>query len=375
MISPIEDIIADIKQGKMVVFMDDEDRENEGDLFVAAEKITAEHINFMVTHARGLTCLPMTKQRCEQLNIPLMVSSNGGKFGTNFTVSIEAAQGVTTGISAQDRAKTVLAAVNTEAKPQDIVSPGHIFPIMAHCGGVLARAGHTEAIVDLARLAGLEPAGVICEILNQDGTMARRPQLEQFAKQHNLKIGTIASLIQYRFCRETSVKSLGSYPFPTSYGNFKLEVFQDDINKRVHLALVKGDLSASDSTWVRVHRSCPLFDIPGYKDPMQSTWPLAGAMEFIAANNGVILMLQEELSGDSILAQLGIISDVGESEAQPRQETDLRVTGVGSQILSALGVGNIKLLGSEKKYCGLSGFGLKVVEYLPYKSGIAKRSK
>ncbi|MEA3243351.1 MAG: 3,4-dihydroxy-2-butanone-4-phosphate synthase, partial [Pseudomonadota bacterium] len=252
-LNSIEEIIEDIQDGKMVVIMDDEDRENEGDLIMAASKVRPEDINFMATHGRGLICLTLTRERCRQLSLPLMVNDNQDQHTTNFTASIEAAEGVTTGISAYDRAHTVRTAVQPDARPQDLVQPGHIFPLMAQPGGVLTRAGHTEAGCDLARLAGLEPASVIVEILNEDGTMARRPDLERFAQQHDLKVGTIAELIHYRIANEKSVERVAECEMPTEYGNFRLVAYQDIVNKSLHLALVMGEVSPEDPTLVRVH--------------------------------------------------------------------------------------------------------------------------
>ena len=258
-----QEIIEDIRQGKMVILMDDEDRENEGDLIMAAEHVTPEAINFMVTHARGLVCLPMTQERCRTLNLPLMVDKNEAQFSTNFTVSIEAATGVTTGISAADRATTIKAAVAKDAKATDIVQPGHIFPLIAKDGGVLNRAGHTEAGVDLPRLAGLEPAGVIVEILNEDGTMARRPELEKFAAKHNLKIGTIADLIEYRNLNETTIQKVAQCSMPTEYGEFELHTFKDSIDNQLHFALKKGEIKEDEPTLVRVHLHNTFSDLLG----------------------------------------------------------------------------------------------------------------
>ncbi|MES9844018.1 MAG: 3,4-dihydroxy-2-butanone-4-phosphate synthase, partial [Candidatus Sedimenticola sp. 6PFRAG5] len=248
-----EEIIEDLRQGKMVIIMDDEDRENEGDLLMAAEMVTPEAINFMARYGRGLICLTLNKERCQQLRLPLMVGVNESQHATNFTVSIEAAEGVTTGISASDRSTTVLAAVKEDAQPQDIVQPGHIFPLMAQPGGVLVRAGHTEAGCDLARLAGMNPSSVIVEILNEDGTMARRPDLELFAKEHNLKIGTIADLIHYRVRNEKTIERISECTLPTEYGDFKLVAYQDCIDNELHLALVKGNVTPDEPTLVRVH--------------------------------------------------------------------------------------------------------------------------
>ena len=344
------EIIEDIRQGKMVVLMDDEDRENEGDVVMAAEKVTAAHINFMARYARGLICLPLSPEHCERLRLPLMVRDNNARFKTNFTVSIEAAEGVTTGISAQDRAQTILTAVSPEAKPEDLVQPGHIFPIMAQPGGVLVRAGHTEATVDLARLAGLQPAAVLCEILNDDGTMARRDQLAIFAKTHGLKQGTIADLIRYRLEKEPTVRILSRAPHETPYGVFELLSFYDTTSSQTHFALLKGKPTADKPSWVRVQINNPLWQIPGMKRSSDKNhWDCDSALRWIAqAGEGITLLLQpQDLSLDS----------------SSHNET---LIGVGSQILSLLGFGKIRVLGRQKSYLGLSGFGLEVVEYLSY---------
>ncbi|MGB5788018.1 MAG: 3,4-dihydroxy-2-butanone-4-phosphate synthase, partial [Pseudoalteromonas nigrifaciens] len=277
-----EEIIADIKAGKMVILMDDEDRENEGDLIIAAEHISAEAINFMATHGRGLICLTMTQQRCEQLDLPLMVKNNGAAFSTNFTMSIEASKGVTTGISAADRARTVQAAIAKGAVPSDIVQPGHIFPIMAQPGGVLTRAGHTEAGCDLARLAGLEPSSVIVEILNADGTMARRPDLEVFSKQHDIKIGTIADLIEYRNLNETTIEQVAKCKLPTEHGEFDLVTYKDTIDGQLHYALVKGEIKQQAPTVVRVHLQSTFNDILLSDRNSERSWGVSDAMAYIA---------------------------------------------------------------------------------------------
>lgn len=356
-IHSIEEIIEEIRQGNMVVMMDDEARENEGDVIMAAQKVTPEHINFMARYARGLVCLPLPKAHCEHLRLPLMVADNYSKFGTNFTVSIEAAHGVTTGISAQDRAHTILAAVNAAAKPEDIVQPGHIFPIMAQEGGVLVRAGHTEASVDLARLAGLTPAAVLCEILNEDGTMARRPELELFAKKHHLKLGTIASLIQYRLAREPTLKETKRVPFPTAFGEFTLVVFQDVILQQIHFALMYGKPQKNQAALVRVHLHDPLSDIPGAKWGSKESWSLEAALSQVADEGvGAVVLLQQSLSVEE---RLESVQSQGTSQGE-----NWRLIGAGSQILSLLGFGKIRLLGAKKHYCALSGFGLEVTEFI-----------
>lgn len=361
-IDRIEDIIEDIRQGKMVILMDDEDRENEGDLIMAAEMVTPEAINFMVTHARGLVCLPMTAERCERLQLPLMVNNNGAQFSTNFTVSIEAAKGVTTGISAADRATTILAAVNQDAKAEDIVQPGHIFPLIAKQGGVLNRAGHTEAGVDLARLAGCEAAAVIVEILNPDGSMARRPELEVFAQEHGLKMGTIADLIEYRNLHETSISKVSTCQMPTEHGDFVLHAYRDVIDQQVHFALVKGDISAQTITNVRVHLQNTFSDVLQSTRGQARSFPLHNAMQYINEHGGVLVLLgaQEALAEQ---VQAFADEDAGTSSRQPWHSSS-KTVGVGSQILADLGVGKMRLLSKPIKYTGLSGYGLEVVEYL-----------
>ncbi len=357
------EIIEDIRLGKMVILMDDEDRENEGDLIMAAEHVTPEAINFMVTHARGLVCLPMTRERCERLKLPLMVDNNGAQFTTNFTVSIEAAEGVTTGISAADRARTIQAAVAKNASCDDIVQPGHIFPLIAKEGGVLNRAGHTEAGVDLARLAGCEPASVIVEVLNADGTMARRPQLEIFAEEHDLKIGTIADLIEYRNLNETTIERVASCNLPTLYGDFELITYKDVIDEQIHFALKKGEFVAGEPTLVRVHLHNTLSDLLGSTRAINRTMPLNSAMEKISEKGGVIVVLGKKED---------LISQVKQFEAEDKGITakgktwqgSSRTVGVGSQILADLGIKKMRLLSKPVKYSALSGYGLEVVEYI-----------
>ncbi|WP_218352692.1 bifunctional 3,4-dihydroxy-2-butanone-4-phosphate synthase/GTP cyclohydrolase II [Alteromonas lipotrueiana] len=358
-----KDIIEDIRQGKMVILMDDEDRENEGDIIMAAEHITPEAINFMVTHARGLVCLPMTQARCQRLNLPLMVDKNGAQFTTNFTVSIEAAEGVTTGISAADRAATVRAASNPNARAEDIVQPGHIFPLIAKEGGVLNRAGHTEAGVDLARLAGCEPAAVIVEILNEDGTMARRPQLEKFAEKHNLKIGTIADLIEYRNLNETTIEKVAQCHLPTEYGDFELHTFKDVIDNQVHFALKKGEISHDSATLVRVHLHNTLSDLLGSTRSINRSLTLPEGMQEIAEHGGVLVILGKE---EDLISQIKRFEaeDAGQQPAGKEWQGSSRTIGVGSQILASMGVQKMRLLSKPIKYHALSGYGLEVVEYV-----------
>lgn len=364
----IEDIIEDIRHGKMVILMDDEDRENEGDVIIAATMVRPEDINFMAKHARGLICLTLTPERCEQLKLPMMVNDNNAQHGTNFTISIEAAEGVTTGISAADRATTVQRAVAANAKPQDIVQPGHIFPLKAQAGGVLRRAGHTEAGCDLARLAGLEPAAVIVEIMNEDGTMARRPDLEAFAKEHNLKIGTIADLIHYRTVNEKTIERVRTQPFATEFGDFTLVQFRDLIEGKQHIALVKGELAACEAPFVRVHVADPLRDLLRARKEDASGWCLPKVLRFLAEHKdpGVVILL-----GDSFEAHP--VEELIESyygiKVTPRAvlkdgTSVYRSIGTGSQILQQLGIHKMRLLSSPMRFNAISGFSLEIVEYI-----------
>ena len=358
MISPINEIIEDIRQGRMVVLVDEEDRENEGDLVLAAQYVTPEAINFMARHGRGLICLTLTEPRCRQLNLPLMVRENGARMGTNFTVSIEAAEGVTTGISAADRARTVQAAVARDAKPSDIVSPGHIFPLMAQNGGVLVRAGHTEAGCDLSQLAGLEPAGVICEILNEDGSMARLPDLLTFAAQHGLKVGTIADLIAHRSQTERLVERAAERLVETPYGTFKLVAYYDRTTNETHLALVKGEPSPLQEVLVRVHEPLSVFDLLDSSSRSHS-WNALNAMQAIAeAGCGVIILLRRNEDGQQV------VDRIQHADEPVRSRQDLRDYGIGSQILLDLGVRKMKLLSMPRKMPSMTGFGLEVTGYM-----------
>ncbi len=361
-----EEILADLRAGKMVVIVDDEDRENEGDLIMVASKVRAADVNFMARYGRGLICLTLTRERCEQLRLPLMVSDTNSKHATNFTVSIEAARGVTTGISAADRAVTIQAAVAPNAMPGDIVQPGHIFPLMAQPGGVLTRAGHTEAGCDLARLAGHEPAAVIVEILNEDGSMARREDLEIFAVQHGLKIGTIADLIEYRLRNEKSVERVAACEVRNEFGTFQLISYQDHLDRLLHFALVRGEIRPDQPTLIRVHMSDPLGDVFHFEPP-GSQWPLQHAMRRIAREeNGVIVVLATpHVSSDLVKRMYNYhLADAGVKVPEPERDSDLRVYGIGAQILSDLGVHKMRLLSAPKKIHGLAGFGLEVVEYV-----------
>jgi len=362
-----EEIIEDIRQGKMVILMDDEDRENEGDLIMAASFVRPEDINFMASEGRGLICLTLSKRRCEQLRLPLMVNdNNNAPHGTNFTLSIEAAKGVTTGISAGDRAVTVQAAVNDDAKPEDIVQPGHIFPIMAQPGGVLTRAGHTEAGCDLTRLAGLEPASVIVEILNEDGSMSRRPDLEKFAQKHQLKIGTIADLIHYRLGNEKSLERIAECELKNDYGVFRLITYRDRIDKLVHFAVVKGDISAEQPTLVRVHMPHYLHDVLGIQRA-DSGWPLEDIMQRIEAEGaGVIVLLNSQDSQADTVNRIKNyqLEDENKPIIKREVQANMRTYGTGAQILIDVGVKKMRVMSAPKKMHGLSGFGLEVVEYI-----------
>ena len=359
-ISAIQDIIADLKQGKMVILVDEEDRENEGDLVLAADFVTPEAINFMATHGRGLICLTLTEERCQQLDLPLMVSANRSPLGTNFTLSIEAASGVTTGISAADRACTVQAAVKADAKPQDIVQPGHIFPLMAQKGGVLVRAGHTEAGCDLARLAGLTAASVICEILKEDGSMARLPDLIEFAKKHQLKIGAIADLIEYRSQTESLVTRVAERVIQTMHGEFVLTAFRDEIANTIHLALVKGVIDPSAETLVRVHEPLSVIDLLDIHDNTHS-WSIHDAMRLIAeADRGVIVLLHRKESAAKLLERI----QKKDPHSHSPIKTDLRDHGIGAQILKDLNVGKMRLMAAPRKMPSVTGFGLEVTSYV-----------
>ncbi len=365
-LNTIEEIIDDLREGRMVIIMDDEDRENEGDLIMAASMVRPEDINFMATHGRGLICLTLTRERCRQLSLPLMVNDNQAAHSTNFTVSIEAAEGVTTGISAYDRAHTIRTAVRPDARPQDLVQPGHIFPLMAQPGGVLTRAGHTEAGCDLARLAGLEPAAVIVEILKEDGTMARRPELEAFAQQHGLKIGTIADLIHYRIANEKTIERVAQCDLPTEHGDFRLVTYQDAIDRTLHLALVKGRIDADRPTLVRVHVQDTLADLFDARLP-DTGWPLRDVMRRVAgAGEGVIIVLGQRETPRELAERIRGYDDLAHTGAapQPQGEEELRTLGTGAQILTDLGVRKMRVMSAPKVVHGLSGFGLEVVEYV-----------
>ena len=361
----IPELIEDFRAGRMIILIDDEDRENEGDLVMAASKVTPEDINFMTHHGRGLICMPITRERCAQLNLLLMVSKNEARFATNFTVSIEAAEGITTGISAYDRAHTIRTAAGPDAGPANISQPGHVFPLMAQPGGVLTRAGHTEAGVDLALLSGLEPAAVLVEILNEDGTMARRQQLEVYAEKHGLKIGTIADLIRYRLETEHSVECLSSTEVETDFGPFRLLTYRDGINNQIHLALLKGEVDADEPMLVRVHVKNPLSDVLGIKRD-DFGMPLRLAMAEIAREGtGMVLVLGGHENDDDLLCRIqeqpeATVLSGGDS----RESSELRTYGIGAQIIVDMGIRKMRVLSSPKRMTGLAGFGLEVVEYV-----------
>ena len=383
----IEDVLGDFRRGKMVILVDDEDRENEGDLVVAAECVTADHINFMASHGRGLICLALTEERCARLELPLMVSRNSARFSTNFTVSIEAARDVTTGISARDRAITVRAAVHKDARPEDIVTPGHIFPIKAQPGGVLTRAGHTEAGIDLARLGGFQPASVICEILNPDGSMARLPDLVAFGRSHGIRIGTIAELIGYRMQNDPTVECVSEAHLQLRQGRFKSYLYRDVVEGGVHLALVHGEIDPTRPTPVRVHVHRGLLDV--VLDPVSPwSWSLEKVLETIASGkSGVVVLLSYHESAEELAGRIaqkrarksagleskpvgGHPSPSGKAARSrsgadaPRSPANLRMLGAGGQILADLKVGKVLALGREKRAHGLSGFGIEIVAYL-----------
>lgn len=371
-IARIEDALEAFRQGKMIIVVDDEDRENEGDLTIAAEKITPEAINFMATHGRGLVCLSMTPERLDELEVPLMVSQNTSRFETAFCIPFEAKGRTTTGISAADRAATVLAAIDPATMPHDLLRPGHIFPLRARTGGVMERAGQTEAAVDLARIAGLYPAGVICEIMNEDGTMARMPDLAKFAKKHGLLIVTIADLIKYRIRTETLVKKVASTKLPTSFGDFALHVFVNQLDKKEHVALVRGDVSSGKDVLVRVHSSCLTGDVL-HSIRCDCGAQLDAAMKLIAdEGRGILLYLNQEGRGIGLANKIRAyeLQDEGFDTVEANErlgfKADQRDYGMGVQMLRDLGVKSMRLLSNNpRKLVGIEGYGLSVSEWLP----------
>lgn len=364
-LNTVEELVEDLRKGKMIVLMDDEDRENEGDLIMVAELVRPEDINFMATHARGLICLPLTAERCAQLDLPLMVRDNKSSFTTNFTVSIEAASGVTTGISAADRAHTIHAAVKPDAKPSDIVQPGHVFPLISQSGGVLSRAGHTEAACDLAKLAGFAPAGVLVEIMNEDGTMARRPDLEKFAVKHGLKIGTIADLIHYRTVKEKTVECIGSRVVETLYGEFTLHTYRDMARGDLHFAMVTGQIDP-EPTLVRVHVMDIASDILSLKRTSVAggkSWTYQDALRKVSEEGkGVVLLICHDESTKAVEDSIDWL--ISGKQQQQRSEVLYKQVGTGSQILRDLGVRKMRVMSAPMRYSALSGFDLEVVEYV-----------
>lgn len=368
----VEEAIEEIRLGRIVIVVDDEDRENEGDLTAAAEKTTPEMINFMAKNGRGLICLAMTGERLDELRIPMMVRDNTSKFGTAFTVSIEARHGVTTGISAADRAKTILTAVDPATIPSDLARPGHIFPLRSQSGGVLMRAGQTEASVDLARLAGLYPAGVICEVMNEDGTMARVPNLKIVAREHGLKIVTVADIIAYRLRTETFVKRIAGSVFPTEYGEFKIVIFENELDKEQHIALVKGEIDPDSPVMVRVHTQSTMADVfnslrTGGRNKLKA------ALRKIEENGqGILVYLRQEEKAHNLVDEINgnavknARAEATGSNPISNPSSNLRIYGIGAQILRALGVHQIRLLTNRpKKIIGLHGYGITVVEHIP----------
>lgn len=365
--SNTEELVAEIREGRMIVLLDDEDRENEGDLVMAAEFVSPEAINFMAKEARGLICMPMTVERCQRLRLAPMAASNRSKHHTNFTVSIEAAEGVTTGISAADRARTVEVAVAPDATPDDIVTPGHVFPLTAEPGGVLSRAGHTEAACDLARLAGCEPAAVIVEIMNEDGTMARLPDLEVFAEKFGLKLGTIADLVQYRALHESTVERVGDKEIDTVHGSFRVIAYRDTLRKQMHFALVRGEVDPEQATLVRVHAPNVLLDLVGAVRGGPRSWSVERALDRVAREgSGVVVILANSDGPEEALERFSLFPETPAYNRSMRGDGSSVYSsiGLGSQILKDLGVRRMRLMSPPTRYSAISGFDLKIEEYI-----------
>lgn len=362
----IEAILEDFRQGKMVLLMDDEARENEGDLIIAADVVTPEHITFFARNACGLICLTLTEARAKRLSLPLMVDQNSSLHETNFTVSIEAAEGTTTGISAADRAKTVRTAVAKDAKPSDLVMPGHIFPLIAKAGGVLTRAGHTEAGIDLARMSGFEPAAVIVEVMNEDGTMAQRPQLEEFAQKHNIRLGTIADLIQYRAFYDKTIKLKDEKDITTRFGDFRLRTYTDTVSNGVHFALIKGEVNEEEPCLVRVQAVNTLRDVFKTERPgFNKTWSISDSLERIQEEgNGVVVVVDREQNQEEVLAQVLSFPEIPAPQRPSESGNVFRLVGTGSQILRDIGVSKMRLLSSPTRFNAISGFNLEITEFV-----------
>lgn len=366
MLSSIPDLIAELKAGRMIILADDEGRENEGDLLLAADFVTPEAINFMARFGCGLVCLTLTQERCRQLNLPLMVQNNSARYGTAFTVSIEAAQGISTGISAADRARTIQAAIAHDARAEDIAQPGHIFPVMAQPGGVLVRAGHTEAGCDLTALAGLTSAAVICEVMNPDGTMARLPDLIKFAAQHQLKLGTVADLIQYRSQTESVIDRVAQRTLQTHYGTFRTVLYTDRANGNFHLALIRGEPQPDEETIVRVHEPTSILDCLEIRRPARS-WSLSSALHYVAQSTcaGVVVLLNCNGLENTLLESYTALEDLDKTEQLRHRPIDFKTYGIGAQILRDLNIRKMRVLASPRKLGSLSAYGLEVTDFMP----------